>query len=53
MSNDDIIDDVIRRRSRLWCVELVKAYEVQISTAREVHEIGVKAHIEGCRGNNT
>ena len=53
MSNDDIIDDVIRGRLRLWCVELMKAYEVQILMTHEAREIGVKAHTEGCKGDNT
>lgn len=53
MSNDDIIDDVIRSRPRLWCVELEKAYEVQILTSCEACEIGVEAHTKGWRGDNT
>ena len=53
MSNDDIIDDVIRGRSCLWCVELVKAYEVQILTSCEACEIRVEAHTKGWRGDNT
>ena len=53
MSNDDIIDDVIRGKPRLWCVELVKAYEVQILTSCVACEIGVEVHIEGWRGDNT
>ena len=52
MSNDDIIDDVIKGRLCLWCVELMKAYEVQILMTREAREIGVKAHTEGCKGDN-
>lgn len=45
MSNDDIIDDVIRGRSRLWYKEPVKAYDVQILMAREAREIGVEAYV--------
>ena len=53
MSNDDIIDDVIRGKLCLWCMELMKAYEVQILTSHEVREIGIEANTEGCRGDNT
>ena len=53
MSNDDIIDDVIKCRISLWCMELVKAYDVQILTGSEALEIGIEVHIEGCKGDNT
>ena len=53
MSDGDIIDDVIRGRPRLWCVELMKARDMQILMACEVREIGFEAHIGGCRGDNT
>ena len=53
MLNDDIIDDVIKCRICLWCMELVKAYDVQILTGSEALEIGIEVHIEGCKGDNT